>query len=137
MNQGTLNKKKIRKEQSDGIAKNERQHSLVTLNKKIIRTNRLLRYSSDYTDLEQVTRVELAGNSLGSCRHTARRHLLILAPKKVFSLTLFIIPVFPLNVNGFLSVLSIYFRLNSLCTLRTFRKTPLSTPLFQNLKGSP
>ena len=25
--------------------------------------------------LEQVTRVELAGNSLGSCRHTARRHL--------------------------------------------------------------
>ena len=27
--------------------------------------------------LEQATRVELAGNSLGSCRHTARRHLLI------------------------------------------------------------
>lgn len=25
--------------------------------------------------LEQVTRVELAGSSLGSCRHTARRHL--------------------------------------------------------------
>lgn len=25
--------------------------------------------------MEQVTRVELAGNSLGSCRHTARRHL--------------------------------------------------------------
>ena len=24
--------------------------------------------------LERVTRVELAGNSLGSCRHTARRH---------------------------------------------------------------
>ena len=28
--------------------------------------------------LEQVTRVELAGNSLGSCRHTARRHLQII-----------------------------------------------------------
>ena len=27
-------------------------------------------------NMEQVTRVELAGNSLGSCRHTARRHLL-------------------------------------------------------------
>ena len=31
--------------------------------------------------LEQVTRVELAGSSLGSCRHTARRHLLIFAPQ--------------------------------------------------------
>ena len=29
--------------------------------------------------LEQVTRVELAGNSLGSCRHTARRHLQLCA----------------------------------------------------------
>ncbi len=28
--------------------------------------------------VEQVTRVELAGNSLGSCRHTARRHLHLL-----------------------------------------------------------
>ena len=55
--------------------------------KKIIRTNRLLRYSSDYTDLEQVTRVELAGNSLGSCRHTARRHLH--KPKRAIRVWLF------------------------------------------------
>ena len=27
--------------------------------------------------LEQATRVELAGSSLGSCRHTARRRLLV------------------------------------------------------------
>ena len=36
-----------------------------------IKTHRL----GAFLFLEQVTRVELAGNSLGSCRHTARRHL--------------------------------------------------------------
>ena len=48
--------------------------------------------------LEQVTRVELAGNSLGSCRHTARRHLR-------FDCVL-IIQVFLVIVNGFCN----YFR---------------------------
>ena len=47
--------------------------------------------------LEQVTRVELAGNSLGSCRHTARRHLLLAVSFNSF----FIIRIFFSNVNGF------------------------------------
>ena len=51
--------------------------------------------------LEQVTRVELAGNSLGSCRHTARRHLHRCAKPLSFGLTHFIIYPFFANVNDF------------------------------------
>ena len=45
--------------------------------------------------MEQVTRVELAGNSLGSCRHTARRHLHFLRQEK-----------FPLNATYYISFLA-------------------------------
>ena len=52
--------------------------------------------------MEQVTRVELAGNSLGSCRHTARRHLLMLRQAKHSApLNAFIIYPFYENVNAF------------------------------------
>ena len=55
--------------------------------------------------LEQVTRVELAGNSLGSCRHTARRHLLLflfVAKINICPINMLIIAVFKANVNDFL-----------------------------------
>ena len=51
--------------------------------------------------LEQVTRVELAGNSLGSCRHTARRHL------HYYLITDLIIAILRGIVNPFLSLSSI------------------------------
>ena len=51
--------------------------------------------------LEQVTRVELAGNSLGSCRHTARRHL------HYYLITDLIIAILREIVNPFLSLSSI------------------------------
>ena len=51
--------------------------------------------------LEQVTRVELAGNSLGSCRHTARRHL------HCYLITDLIIAILREIVNPFLSLSSI------------------------------
>ena len=55
--------------------------------------------------LEQVTRVELAGTSLGSCRHTARRHLLLflfVAKINICPINMLIIAVFKANVNNFL-----------------------------------
>ncbi len=53
--------------------------------------------------LEQVTRVELAGNSLGSCRHTARRHLHCS----------YIIYAFTKNVNRFFILFPILFQILS------------------------
>ena len=74
--------------------------------------------------LEQVTRVELAGNSLGSCRHTARRRL----QNAKFSLSVFIISSFYPFVNAFyalrLKKFSPFFALRLFAKLLTFLTTP-------------
>ena len=59
--------------------------------------------------LEQATRVELAGNSLGSCRHTARRHLHCLRRNGLSASTLLIIYPFQQNVNGFSPPFALFF----------------------------
>ena len=55
-----------------GSTLDSRQYSLIFQKEK--------RPVGTFFFLEQVTRVELAGSSLGSCRHTARRHLHFFAP---------------------------------------------------------
>ena len=84
--------------------------------------------------LEQVTRVELAGNSLGSCRHTARRHLHFFRALSSFSLNAPIISVFQGIVNAFYPLPKIFTRgfYRTSCIPRTCRKTLRYTPKLQN-----
>ena len=82
--------------------------------------------------LEQVTRVELAGNSLGSCRHTARRHLHFHCVP--------IILVFFSFVNGFFPPFSFssksFTKYHLLDTLCTSQKTLKCILVLRTLHGS-
>ena len=76
--------------------------------------------------LEQVTRVELAGNSLGSCRHTARRHLR-------FALKLSLSPQRYLLYILFNKMSTVFFAFHGFSVKFARQKTPTPAPRYWNI----